>query len=256
MGSEMQDGVKTAGRTLDLFEVFARQRGPLTLSELAQQLGAPVSSTHALVSTLRARGYVYVLEDRKLIYPTKRIHTIGVLIAANDPVIELTLPLLEKLEEQSGETLILGKRQLDSIIYIEVVESRNSIRYSARPGDTKPLHASAIGKAMLSLLPDDTLLELLSKAALAKATSSTITDPHLLLEDIRTGRERHIFVTRGENVADVMAMAVPIQLGGESFGIAIAGPMQRMIDKERDCAALLAQARRSLTGLDRKSAFD
>ena len=68
-----QDPVKTAARTLDVFEVFAAARGPLTLTELAARLGSPLSSCHALVRTLQSRGYVYILDERKRVYPTKRL---------------------------------------------------------------------------------------------------------------------------------------------------------------------------------------
>lgn len=255
MSGDKQDSVKTAGRTLDMFEIFARKKGPLSLSELAQQIGSPISSAHALVKTLRARGFVYVLEDRKLIYPTKRILAIAQLIAESDPVIEMALPTLEKLQRQSDETLILGKRQDDHIIYLEVLESTNSIRYSARPGDTKPLHSSSIGKAMLSLMSDAEITQLLSKAGHDKVTQNTISDLDLLLEDIRRGREMNVFVTRGENVADVMAIAVPVQLGSEALGIAIAGPMPRMIEKEQACLSYLNEARDSFASMNRASIF-
>lgn len=255
MSADKPDSVKTAGRTLDMFEVFARKKVPLSLSELAQQIGSPVSSTHALVKTLRARGFVYVLEDRKLIYPTKRILSIAQLIAESDPVIEMALPMLGKLQRQSDETLILGKRQGDHVIYLEVLESANSIRYSARPGDTKPLHSSSVGKAMLSLMSDTEISKLLFKAGQAKITLATISEPEKLLEDIRTGREKEVFVTRGENVADVMAMAIPVHLGSEALGIAIAGPMPRMIDKEQACLVYLNEARDSFALLNRASNF-
>lgn len=255
MSGDKPDSVKTAGRTLDMFEVFARKKGPLSLSELAQQIGSPVSSAHALVKTLRARGFVYVLEDRKLIYPTKRILSIAQLIAESDPVIEMALPTLEKLQKQSDETLILGKRQGDHVIYLEVLESANSIRYSARPGDTKPLHSSSVGKAMLSLMPDAEITRLMAKVGQNKVTQNTISDTDRLLEDIRKGRESNVFITRGENVADVMAMAVPVQLGSEALGIAIAGPMPRMIEKEQACLSYLNEARDSFSSMNRASIF-
>ena len=48
--------VKTAGRTVDLFEVFAEAKSPLTLSELARALDAPQSSCFNLLRPLEARG--------------------------------------------------------------------------------------------------------------------------------------------------------------------------------------------------------
>ncbi|WP_442966988.1 helix-turn-helix domain-containing protein [Rhizobium sp. C4] len=65
------ENVNTALRTLDLLEVVARLQGPIYLAEIAKILGSPTSSTHSLVKTLRQRGYVYILEDRELIFPTK-----------------------------------------------------------------------------------------------------------------------------------------------------------------------------------------
>ena len=49
--------VKSALRTLTVFEVFAQQQAPLTLSELARALGIPISSCHGLIATLQNEGY-------------------------------------------------------------------------------------------------------------------------------------------------------------------------------------------------------
>lgn len=256
MSVEKVDTVKTAARTLDLFEVFARRQGPLFLSELAQQIGSPVSSTHALVKTLRSRGYVYVLEERKLIYPTKRLLVIAQLISQNDQVIEILLPLMNSLQKATDETIILGKRQGDSIVYLEVLESSRSIRYSARPGDMKPLHSSAIGKAMLSLLPDGELLELLRRTGQKKITEATILDARGLIDTIEKGRADGFFVTLGENVQDVMAISSVLSVGNEHLGLAIAGPMERLKPRSGELSAILLKQTREFNSLDRLASFD
>jgi DNA-binding IclR family transcriptional regulator len=71
---------------------------------------------------------------------------------------------------------------------------------------------------------------------LERVTEATITDRNTLLADIDRGRKQGYFVTAGENVADVMAVAATVRLGSDVYGIAVAGPMHRM---ER---ALTAQA--------------
>src|SRR3989304_2727868 len=63
--------VKTAGRPLDLFEAFAREGKPLSLSQLARAINAPVSSCFGIVRTLQARGYLYEVKARGGFYPTK-----------------------------------------------------------------------------------------------------------------------------------------------------------------------------------------
>src|SRR3546814_16140965 len=70
---DMNDGVKTAVRTVNLFEAFSRRKGPMTLTQLADALSAPISSCHGLVRTLSARGYLYPSEQNRAIYPPKRL---------------------------------------------------------------------------------------------------------------------------------------------------------------------------------------
>lgn len=219
--------VKTAGRTLDVFEAFGAAGEPLSLTELAERIGSPVSSCHALVKTLQARGYVYTLDQRRRIYPTKRLLEIASEIAANDPLLRQIEPLMVALRDETGETIIMGKRQANEVIYLEVVDGSHTIRYTARPGDTKPLHSSSIGKAMLSLLTPAGVRDALKKGLDAR-TPNTITDIATLQADLDRGRADGFFVTRGENVVEVMAIAVAVRVAGENLGFALAGPMPRV----------------------------
>ena len=76
------------------------------------------------------------------------------------------VPLLEKLRDESQETVIFGKRQADAVVYLQVVPGPHSIRYSASPGEIKPLHSSAIGKSILGSLKDGELRKLLEELPL------------------------------------------------------------------------------------------
>ena len=63
---------------------------------------------------------------------------------------------MEALRESTQETMILGKRHKDNVLYLEVLEGPQTIRYSAKVGDTKPLHSTCIGKTVLSgLKPEE-----------------------------------------------------------------------------------------------------
>ncbi len=236
------DPVKTAVRTLDVFEVFAAVKGPLTLTELAARLGSPMSSCHALVRTLQLRGYVYILDERKRVYPTNRLLMLAQQIAQNDPVQERIRPVLAALQADTGETIILGKRQANAVVYLDVMESRQTIRYAANPGDVKPLHSSAIGKAMLGILSDTELAGLLRKLPLPKITANTIGTVNDLTLDVVRGRQRGLYITRGENVPDVMAIAIARSVGEESYGIAVAGPIARIDRREAAITAALTTA--------------
>ena len=245
----MDSNVKTAVRTLEAFEAFGRIQKPLTLSELARTIGIPLSSCHGLVATLRNRGYVYSVGNNRQVYPTRRILDVAEAIVRNDPLLETAAPVLTRLRDDTGETVILGTREGDAVVYLEVIEGLHTIRYSAKPGEMKPLHSSAVGKAMLASLDEGALAKALSRIVFERITPTTLTDEDALRHDLEDGCRRGFFVTRGENVADVMGMAALAAPGGQALAVALAGPIQRMDQSFDAHGERLLMAARELSGL-------
>ncbi len=225
-----QDQVKAASRTLDLFEAFAEAGGPLSLTEISQRIAVPMSSCHSLIRTLQMRGYVYVLEERKRIYPTKRLFGVAHALGRYDTALERLTPIAAGLAKTTGETVIIGKMQGDIVVYLDVVPGSHTVRYTAAPGDTFPTHTSALGKSTLGLLSDDALDKAIGKLKLTQFTDATITNARAFKADILEGRARGYFLTRGETVADVMGISVAHRIGGEPYAIGVAGPSSRLKD--------------------------
>ncbi len=228
----------TTDRVLDIFELFAKRGRPLTLSQVAEELEAPVSSIFGLVKTLSERGYLHTVTGRKELYPTRRMLQNAETVARHEPVIARFYHLLEELRDQTGETVILGQMNARStgVIYLSVVEGPQTIRYSAHVGDIKPLHASAIGKCLIGTMKDDKLEAFVRKLKLPKVTENTLVDAQALVDDVHAGRARGYQKTLGENVADVGAIAKPVEAFGQSFAIAVAGPVARI---QRDEGAIV-----------------
>lgn len=231
--------VTAVERVLGIFEAFGTMGRPMSLTELAERVGAPKSSVHAIVATLIQRGYLYSFSRPRALYPTRRLYDAAAELIKHDPLIERTSLLLSRLRDTSTETVILGKRQGDAVIYLQVFDGLNAIRYSARPGEFKPLHSSAMGKALLSRMPQPELTTLLNTLARPAVTRSTIVDADALLIDLADSRRRGYSLTRGENVADVWALATTITLGGETLGVTIAGPRHRIEPAADECGRLL-----------------
>jgi len=222
--------VKTAGRTVEVFEAFAKSQQPLSLTEISRALEAPLSSCLYLVRSLEHRGYLYTVGAQRQIYPTQKILDVGKAIAAGESWIARLGPALARLRDATMETVILGKRQANQIVYLSVMEGPQTIRYTAHIGDVKPMHASAIGKAVLSALEPGELKKVIAKLSLDALTASTLTDRNALLEDLKQASTRGYAKTRGEGVVDVMAIAKAF-LGDDQYGIGIAGPLYRMAER-------------------------
>ena len=145
--------VKSSLRTLLIFELFAQRQCPLTLAQIAQALEMPKSSCLALLTTLGERGYLYRYGADGGYYPTRRWLHQANRVAEHDPIAHYVRASLERLRDAFGETALGAMLAGDQSTYLDVVESTELVRFTARPGDVKPLDVSASGRALLGVLP-------------------------------------------------------------------------------------------------------
>ena len=239
--AESGASVRAASRALDAIEAFARSGAPLSLSELAAEIGAPLSSCHAIVRTLQARGSIYALENKRRLYPTRRLYDMAFAMARHDPLLERMRPALSALRDRTGETVVLARREGDEAVYLDVLESPQTIRYATHPGEKKPIHSSSLGKALLSLDTREEFDAFLRRQPLQKVTENTIVDGEALWRQLQQSRNAGYIVSRAENIVDVISIAVLIEVGGEPLGLALAGPIGRYEARFDDNMAALRE---------------
>ncbi len=235
--------VKAAARTLDVIELFSRELRPLRLSEIADLLDAPVSSCFQLLKTLERRGYVYALR-LKSYYPTKQLLQKAEAIAAHDPIIMLLAPALEKLRDETGESVVLGQRSGDHVVMLEVIESPHLIRFTGHPGAVREMHCSALGKALLAEMTTEERNACLPPDPMPARTPATITRRTKLYAELAASRKRGWYEVRGESVAELHAIAVPLCVGTSQLALCLAGPVTRFApQREAHARKLLAAVR-------------
>ncbi|MBT2305221.1 IclR family transcriptional regulator [Variovorax paradoxus] len=220
--------VKLVARTLELFELYAREGRPLSLTEISRGLEVPMSSALALARTLAAKGYLYETKKRSGYYPTRKMLLLCRAIDAPDPILELVRPALEALRDRCNETVVLGRRQDLDVVYLDVHQSREAIRYNVSVGAMRPVTSNSIGKALFAMMSPDEQMMLMERVQWNRLTPRTIVDAKQLLEDAAQVPARGWAANTGESVPDLAAIAMPFHLAGEWYGVAIAGPLERM----------------------------
>lgn len=240
--------MKSAERTLDLFEAFATTKKALSLSELARLMKMPVSTCFGLVRTLESRGYVYAIKPRSGFYPTKRLLDMARVIADHDPLLERVEPILQELRDKTGETVTLAKRQGNRIVYLDVFESPQLIRYSAQIGEFRSLYTSSAGKAILGSIDEAERREILAGVKLRRYTANSLVTQRDLESDIQRSAKRGWYANMGEIVEDLMAIAIPLKLNDDWYGVSIIGPIYRMEPEMEKCLKALQQAGKAMTG--------
>jgi len=232
--------VKTALRVIEIVETYAREKRPLSLSELARLSDVPVSSCLALIRTLTSLGYLYETGRRQGYYPTGRLLAMAQIIAAADPVLDRVYPGLAALREATQETIVFAKLNAEGrVVYLDVLDSPHTIRYGAMAGECRDVHANSLGKALLSRLSPEARAALLARLTLTRYNTRTLVTADAIEEELARSQARGWFANIGESIADVGAIAWPVALSGEYYAISIGGPVQRIEPQQEAFSAIL-----------------
>jgi DNA-binding IclR family transcriptional regulator len=216
-------------------EAVARSRDGAKLSELVAALDAPKSSVHGLVKGLVATGYV---EEQDGVY--RLGPAIDFLLKPARPTfVDAAHEALKRLQEACDETAMLCTLVGDSVVYVDLVESVQVIRYSAPLNTRRPIYPTSAGKCFLAHFP------MRKRDAYIK---SHVAPAHVdaVQHELKLVRERGYALNRGETVPDVLGAASPILIDGRPAAcLAVAGPRTRMEDKlERVASQLLVEAQK------------
>ena len=84
------------------------------------------------------------------------------------------------------------------------------LRTDLKPGSRVPLHCSASGKLLLSLLPREQRAALVRQLRLERFTPNTITDVELLEAELDRSAHKQMGVDNEEFVAGISCVAVPV----------------------------------------------
>jgi DNA-binding IclR family transcriptional regulator len=232
--------VKQAANVLDLIEFFAQHRRPATLAEVSKHFEWPRSSTFNLLGTLASRGYLYEPRARGGYYPSPKWQSLLQQIERAEPIPEQFRALLRALADRSGETAVLAATSGTHAVFVDAVESPHAIRYTASPGKLVPLHVTATGRALLSMLTPADRAGVLRRATFERYTPTTLMGVAAVEKEIQRSLQRGWFEGDAEFTADLGGVAMPLPMPHRHFALLVAGPMFRVKPRGKELAKIIA----------------
>lgn len=222
-----QQGVQSVTRSFEVLEALAAAGRSQSLGQIARATGLAAPTAHRLLRTMQAKGYVQQTGDREYGLGASLIR-LG--HEATPPLATLAQPVLIELEAISEETANLAVLDGDLIAYIAQVPSRHRMRMFTEVGRRVLPHASGVGKAVLSALPERQVSEIVGRTGLPGYTPSTLTDEAALFTDLRESRRRGFAIDDGEQEIGVRCIAVPLPNSDPPAAVSVSGPAARVTD--------------------------
>ena len=226
--------VQSLVRALALLNRVAEAQGEgAALTELAQQVGLPASTAHRLLTTLEQERYVRFDHEGRSWFVGVQAFMTGCAFTKSRSLGALARPHMRLLMENAGETVNLAVEDEGEAVYLAQVECRQMMRAFASPGSRAPLHASAVGKAMLSTMSDKTLSRILHQRGMPRLTPKTITTPSALRAELERVRASGYAVDDEEHAVGLRCIAAPIfdETGEAIAAISASGPMARIVEE-------------------------
>lgn len=240
--------VAVLDKALDLLECLADGRDR-SVAELAEAAMVSKAAAYRILHTLERRGFVVTYERIRRYRVGYALLAYGEAARHSDRLLLAALPAMRELWKHSGETVNLGIRSRGQVLYIEVLESTRGLRATGQAGSLDALHSTALGKALLSRLPDSDLRRAISQADLKPRTEHTVTDRRLLLQAIQKVREIGFAIDDQENEIGMRCVAAPIVNpdGWPLAALSVSGPTSRMTPQVVE--ALGSQLQESCAGV-------
>jgi DNA-binding IclR family transcriptional regulator len=144
--------------------------------------------------------------------------------------------VLAALREETHEGCQVGVLDGHEVVYVDRLESSQTLRLFTETGRRVPVHTTSSGKVLLAHLADDDLARVLEAASpLAQMTARSITDETVLREELARVRARGWAEAVEEREVGVASIAAPIrdESGRVVAAVSIGAPAARMGAQQR-----------------------
>ena len=221
-------------RVFAILDCFGAEesKSDLTLAELASRTAIPKSTVHRLAK---------ILVEQRLLKRTDtgfglgiHLFELGELVTERRDLRDASLPFLEELFELTHETIHLGVRDGNEVLYYVKIVGYRAFPLPTRTGGRWPVYASALGKVLMAFGLEDPL-KILASSHLEPLTPYTIIDPHRMQRELAIVRRVGTAIESQEAVLGNACVAAPIfDADGQLVAaVSVSGPPMRLRPVQR-----------------------
>lgn len=227
--AEAKNPIQVIERMMKLLDVLSYYHDPVGLKQLALETGLHPSTAHRILAAMAASGFVE-RADPGTYRLGIRLLELGNLVKSRINIRDSAMPQMQALHERIGESVNLGVRQGDEIVYVERTSSgRSSVRVVHLVGARAPLHVTAAGKLYLAEFSKDELREYARRTGLPGLTPTSITTLPALEKEIERVRRHGVAYDNEEIEQGLRCVAAPVRddTGDLVAGLSVSAPAER-----------------------------
>lgn len=201
--------VEALARGLEVIRAFGSERAPMTLSEVARRTGLSKPTARRMLLTLCDTGYFE--SDGTSFRPGPAVLSLAAAYLGTDLVTTVLQPACERLMAATDETCFVAVMDGSEVVRVANANPRFPTGLHPSIGSRMPALATAVGRVILSALPDVDLDRHLKASRPRAITPFTQTDKGALRKIVMQVRADGYAVTRQEMSIGYCGIAVPLR---------------------------------------------
>lgn len=239
------NGSQVIARAATILRALENQPKGMTISSLSRETGLPRTTVHRLVASLESQQLLIASNDGIQLGPALA----RLAASAHTDVISLSRPAMETLGRRTRETVDLCVYRGSHAVSVSQFVSDQELRVVSAVGTAYPCHCTAHGKAILAILADEKIAELLGNRPDVR-TDNTLRTLSAVLEDARENRVRGYAIDREEHARGVCGIGVYIKGGlSEHYALSLAVPTLRFEEKFDHLLGSLLQSKAEIEAM-------
>tara|TARA_R110002073_G_scaffold125773_1_gene270462 strand:+ start:342 stop:1133 length:792 start_codon:yes stop_codon:yes gene_type:complete len=213
-------------RGLRVLEIIAKADKPLTIAEIAKELGVSRSSAFRITYTLNHLGFLITDSSDKHYDLGPRVLGLGFSYLNRQDIIKIAKPHLEKLRDITEISSHLAIREGNEVLYLDNIVSKSSFVSNISTGERRPIYASPLGWVLMGDILDPDIVQLFDGTSFKKLTEHTPNNVNELITRIHEARAQGYIVSRGFVQRGGSTITAPIldEAGAVAAVIDISGP--------------------------------
>ncbi len=226
---EQKNSIQVIERMMRLLDVLSEHPDPVPLKTLALETGLHPSTAHRILAAMSASGFVE-RSDNGVYRLGIRLLELGSLVKSRISLRDTAMQAMLQLHQQTGESVNLGIRDGDEIVYVERTSSgRSAVRVVHIVGARAPLHVTATGKLFLADDGPVKIRDYARRTGLPRLTSTSIVTLEALEKEIDKVRRHAVAydLDEVENGVRCIAAGIRDDSGSLVAGLSLSTPSER-----------------------------
>ncbi|MFN8164426.1 MAG: IclR family transcriptional regulator [Solirubrobacterales bacterium] len=234
MAQDREANVAVLGKAMAVLDLLA-EAGEASATEIAARLDEPRSSIYRLLGSLNALELTEEGSSPGAYRTGFALLRLGSALLSRLELLRVAQPLLERLHDETGETVYLCLRRDRRAVFISRIDGRQAADVAVAPGDSLPLHVGAAPRALLAFSPRSEWDAYVAGGEVVDYLSGATVTPAELFGRLEKACRDGIVVSDNEVTPGFATLGAPIlDHNGQVCGaISVSGPREMVVGEQR-----------------------